>query len=107
MIKRLSPLELKIHLENSSVQPLLVDVREPWEFERCSIAGSRLIPMGKIPQQIDLLNPDQEIVLICHHGVRSLRVAVFLEQAGFGQVVNLEGGVDAWAKEIDLTMAVY
>ena len=63
--------------------------------------------MGKIPQQIDLLNPDQEIVLICHHGVRSLRVAVFLEQAGFGQVVNLEGGVDAWAKEIDLTMAVY
>lgn len=107
MIKRLRPPELKGHLENSSVQPLLLDVREVWEFELCSIAGSRLIPMGQIPQQIEVLNPEQEIIVICHHGVRSMHVADFLERAGFAQVVNLDGGIDAWAREIDLTMALY
>lgn len=107
MIKRLRPPELKGYLENSSVQPLLLDVREVWEFELCSIAGSRLIPMGQIPQQIEILNPEQEIIVICHHGVRSMHVAAFLERAGFAQVVNLDGGIDAWAREIDLTMALY
>jgi len=107
MIKRLRPPELKAYLESSPVQPLLLDVREVWEFEHCSIAGSLLIPMGQIHQQLEVLDPDQEIVLICHHGVRSMHVAYFLERAGFAQLVNLEGGVDAWAREIDLTMELY
>ena len=87
--------------------PLLLDVREPWEFELCAIAGARNIPMGSIPMRQQELEPDAEIVVICHHGARSMQVAMFLERAGFSDLTNLTGGVDLWATQVDPTMARY
>jgi rhodanese-related sulfurtransferase len=97
--------ELHGYLQTHS--PTLIDVREPWEFEHCRIPGSRSIPMRQIPQAVAGLDPDQEIVLICHHGIRSLQVAYFLEHAGFAKLINLRGGVAAWAEEVDPAMPVY
>lgn len=87
--------------------PLLLDVREPWEFQVCSIAGSRLVPMQTLPAQIEELDPAKPIVCICHHGARSAQVAMWLWRQGFTDVYNLSGGVDAWARQIDPQMATY
>lgn len=88
-------------------KPLLLDVREPWEFERCRIEGSQLVPMREIPASAATLDPDRQTVVICHHGVRSAQVAMFLEHSGFGNVINLQGGVAAWAQRVDPRMARY
>ena len=88
-------------------KPLLLDVREPWEFQICRIDGSRLVPMGEIPARAAELDSGAEVVVICHHGGRSLQVALFLEKQGFSDVTNLTGGVDAWAKNVDPAMPVY
>ncbi len=88
-------------------KPLLLDVREPWEYEVCHIQGSKLIPMQTIPAKISQLDPDQETVVICHHGVRSRMVGRFLQQAGFKNVINLAGGVKSWAEQVDTNMPVY
>lgn len=103
---RFTPTQLTEHLTKGEQTFTLLDVREPWEFETCHINNSILIPMGEIPHKLDQLNKDQPIVVICHHGHRSLRVAIFLEHSGF-EVINLDGGVDAWAKEVDPTMPKY
>lgn len=87
--------------------PVLLDVREQWEYGVCHIAGSRLVPMGVIPAQVDELDPALETIVICHHGVRSARVGAFLESRGFRDVVNLEGGVAAWAEQVDPGMPTY
>ena len=86
---------------------LLLDVREPWEFEICHIDPSLNIPMGEIPGRLDELDADQETVLICHHGVRSFQVGLFLKQSGFSRIADLEGGIDGWARYIDKDMATY
>ena len=86
---------------------LLLDVREPWEFQICRIEGSQLLPMGEIPARAGELDQGAEVVVICHHGGRSLQVALFLEKQGFSDVTNLTGGVDAWAKNVDPAMPVY
>jgi rhodanese-related sulfurtransferase len=91
----------------ADADPLLLDVREPWEFEICHIDGSINLPMAQIPGQLDLLDDEQEIVVICHHGIRSMRVAGYLQQRHQGELINLDGGVDAWAREIDPGMALY
>ena len=88
-------------------QPLLLDVREPWEFEKCKIEGATLIPMNTIPARIEELDDDAEIVCICHHGARSMQVAAFLERHGFGRTFNLTGGIHAWAVQVDGTMPKY
>ncbi len=88
-------------------QPLLLDVREPWEFETCRIDGATLIPMNTIPARIEELDEDAEIVCICHHGARSMQVAAFLERNGFGKTFNLTGGVHAWALQVDPAMPTY
>ena len=87
--------------------PLLLDVREPWEQRTCQIAGSMLAPMNTIPARVHELDRDAETVVICHHGVRSLRAAAYLEHCGFTDVVNLSGGIDAWARTVDPAMALY
>lgn len=88
---------------------MLLDVREPWEFDRCHIAGSELIPMQQVPHAVEQeqLDPNREIVVICHHGIRSRQVAYYLEHLGFTNLINLEGGVEAWAQDVDPTMERY
>jgi rhodanese-related sulfurtransferase len=80
---------------------VLLDVREPWEFQRARIEGSVLIPLRDLPRQIDTLNKDAEIVVMCHHGVRSLHAIQFLSKYGFMKLKNLWGGIDAWSKFVD------
>src|SRR4051812_36107954 len=84
--------------DSARAKPLLLDVREAWEYETCHIDGSQLVPMGDIPSRFNELDADAEVVVICHHGGRSMQVALFLEKQGFSSVSNLVGGVDAWAK---------
>jgi rhodanese-related sulfurtransferase len=91
----------------SRPRPVLLDVRENWEFETCRIDGAVQIPMNTIPARIDDLDEDAEIVCICHHGARSLQVAAFLERNGFGKTVNLTGGIHAWALQVDPAMPKY
>ncbi|MDY7545333.1 rhodanese-like domain-containing protein [Glaciimonas sp. CA11.2] len=87
--------------------PLLLDVREPWEYETCHIADSQLMPMQTIPARLNELEEDQQVVCICHHGARSMSVAAFLERNHFTNVINLTGGMHAWAQQVDSTMPVY
>jgi rhodanese-related sulfurtransferase len=88
-------------------RPVLLDVREPWETQICQIQGSELIPMREMPTRYPELAPEQKVVCICHHGGRSAHVAMFLGRQGYGDVYNLTGGIDAWARQIDLAMATY
>lgn len=108
-MRRFTPRDLQTHLAESPESPELLDVREPWEYQTCHLAGSRLIPMHQIPLAVEQeeLDPRQEIVVICHHGIRSRQVAYYLEQHGFDKVINLEGGVAAWAEDIDPAMPRY
>jgi len=82
-------------------------VREPWEFQTCHIAASRQVPMGEIQARVQELDPQAETVVICHHGGRSMQVAMFLEKQGFKRVHNLAGGLDAWARSVDPSMPTY
>ena len=92
---------------NERSAPRLLDVREPWEFEICRIDGAVMMPMAAVPPRVGELDPDAETVVICHHGVRSFQVALFLEHHGFSSVINLAGGVAAWAREVDPAMPTY
>ncbi|GGC82964.1 rhodanese-like domain-containing protein [Undibacterium terreum] len=87
--------------------PVLLDVREPWEHETCHISGVMLMPMQSVPERISELDQDATIVCVCHHGGRSMQVASFLERNGFANVINLTGGVHAWAQEVDTAMPTY
>jgi len=80
---------------------ILLDVREPWEHDAAKIDGSLLIPMGEIPARVQELDPDSHIVTICHAGVRSMNVAVWLRNQGLENAQSLRGGIDAWSREID------
>ena len=86
---------------------MLLDVREPWEYERARIAGAQLVPMREVPNRLDEIDQDKEVVAICHHGGRSAQVALFLEKAGYTRVHNLVGGVDAWSRTVDPAVPVY
>ena len=87
--------------------PVLLDVRESWEFAICAIPGSSPLPLGQLAARYEMLDREMETVVICHHGLRSLQAALFLEHAGFPRVFNLQGGIDAWARMIDTSMATY
>jgi len=106
-MRELDPNELYDYLTTVAQAPLLLDVRQPGEYEICRLEPSVLIPMGQIPANLDELDQDQETVVICHHGIRSRQVAYYLEQAGFSNVINLNGGLAAWARTVDNTMATY
>lgn len=105
---QITPKQLKKFLETSATSPpVLLDVRETWEFQTCHIEGATHIPMGQIPNSYKQLDPNRQVIVVCHHGMRSQQVAQFLEKAGFKNVVNLTGGVDAWAREVDPQMPTY
>lgn len=80
---------------------LLVDVREPWEFEICHIASAQLMPMATIPANFQALDTDDEVICYCHHGMRSMDVAVWLRSQGVEKARSLAGGIDRWSQEID------
>jgi|SRR5690554_1853076 len=90
-----------------AARPVLLDVREPWEFALCHIDGSVNVPMSSVPARETEFDPDAEIVVICHHGIRSAQVCMFLERQGFTDLSNLVGGVAAWADEVEPTMTRY
>jgi rhodanese-related sulfurtransferase len=107
-MKQITPAQLAAWLADASrPKPLLLDVREPWEHEQARIEGSQLVPMGEIVARVGELDRTREVVAICHHGGRSLQVAMFLEKNGFANVHNLSGGVDAWSRTVDPSVPLY
>ena len=107
-MKQISPPQLAAWLADAArEQPLLLDVREPWEYERARIAGAELVPMREVAARLDEIDPARPIVAICHHGGRSLQVALFLEKNGYHNVHNLAGGVDAWSRTVDPAVPLY
>ena len=80
----------------------IVDVREPWEFQTASIEGSLQIPMGEVPGRAHQeLDPEERLMVLCHHGVRSMNVTVWLRNQGFEQAQSIRGGIEAWSTEVD------
>ncbi len=106
-MRQITATELSQCLRNGEASPLLLDVREPHEFGYCHIQGSVNIPMGQISARLAELDPQRETVVICHHGMRSAQVANFLIGKGFANVINLAGGVAAWAGQVDASMPTY
>ena len=86
----------------------LIDVREPWEFATARIDGSVEMPMGDVPSRAHReLDPDERLVVVCHHGMRSMNVTVWLRNQGFEQAQSLRGGIDAWSAEVDPKVGRY
>ena len=87
---------------------MLLDVREPWEFETSRIDGAKLMPMGDVPSRAHQeLDPEGHIVVYCHHGVRSMNVTAWLRQQGFEKAQSMAGGIDAWSRRVDPKVPVY
>ena len=105
-IEEITPLELKTRLDSGDI-PFILDVREPEEVAIAAFPRAANIPMGDIPARANELNPEHEIVVVCHHGVRSAHVAMHLAQMGFDRVINLAGGIDAWSVEADPAVPRY
>jgi len=106
-VRSLSVSQLKARLEADSDAPLVLDVREPWEVAVCRIEPAAFMPMREIAARYTELDGGREIAVLCHHGVRSRFVTSFLEKQGFDRVYNVDGGIDAWAREIDAEMPTY
>jgi adenylyltransferase/sulfurtransferase len=105
-IPEMSPHELKRRMDSG--EPFeLIDVREPFEYEIARIDGAKLIPLGEITERLDELSGEQPIVVHCHSGKRSAQAAQLLQQRGFANVYNLEGGIDAWSDQIDPNVPKY
>ena len=94
-------------LDAQREKPVLLDVREPWEYEKAHIEGTLLIPMREVPARVAQIDEAKEVVAICHHGGRSMQVAMFLEKNGFTRVHNLVGGIDAWSRTVDPAVPLY
>jgi adenylyltransferase/sulfurtransferase len=108
MVKQISVQDLATRL--SAGDPVhLIDVRQPWEHETAALPGSLLIPLNELPTRADEIQPPEGalVVAYCHHGIRSLSAAAFLEQAGIKPVVSLAGGIDAWSLHVDSRMPRY
>ena len=108
MIRELAPAELaRWRADDERRAPAVVDVREPWELERCALSDVIHVPMHELPGRLGELPRDRDLVVVCHHGVRSRLAATFLARAGFAPVWNLSGGVAAWAAEVDPALPRY
>jgi rhodanese-related sulfurtransferase len=103
----ISPGQVKV-LQKSGEMFVLLDVREPAEIERASVEGAKVIPMGDIPARAHQeLDPEDHIVVMCHHGVRSLTVTNWLRQQGFEKAQSMRGGIDGWARTVDPKVPLY
>lgn len=107
MIDHVRPAQLTAWMAQApeGPRPLVLDVREPWELQTASVRPDGFevvaIPMGELPTRLDELDPARPVACLCHHGMRSLRVAAFLERQGFERLANITGGIDAWSHERD------
>ncbi len=101
----IDPAEVKLKLTAGDIA--LIDVREGWERQTAAIQASRHIPMGDIPASLPQLDPDDHIVVYCHHGVRSMNVTAWLRQQGFEKVQSMRGGIDRWSKTVDPKVPTY
>ena len=100
--------ELHVWLEDAErVSPGILDVREPWETALCSLPDAVPLPLSLGIGALAQLPRDRDWVVVCHHGMRSFQVAMVMERSGFSRVYNLEGGIDAWARSVDPSMARY
>ena len=107
-VPEISPQELAQRL-SAGAAPVLLDVRLPWEHQLVALQGARLVPLHLLPQKLEALRPElegKEVVVYCHHGVRSLTGAAILRSAGI-DAKSLEGGIDAWAARIDPSLGRY
>jgi rhodanese-related sulfurtransferase len=102
----ITPKELKQRQERNE-ELFILDVREPWERQVASIADSQHIPMADVPAHLQELDPEQHIVVYCHHGVRSLSVTDWLRKQGFEKVQSMSGGIERWSLEIDMGVPRY
>lgn len=105
-MRQWTPAELATKLQESPSPLQLLDVREAWEYELAHLEGSQHVPLGQLQQAINQLNPCHDVIVICHHGIRSAQACYILERNGFN-TVNLIGGIDRWAREIDHSMPLY
>ncbi len=103
----ITPEEVKDKLDRGDEFTLL-DVREPWEFETARVDTATLMPMGDVPSRANQeLDPEEHIVVICHHGVRSMNVTAWLRQQGFENAQSMRGGIDAWSRVVDAKVPTY
>jgi rhodanese-related sulfurtransferase len=103
----ITPEEVRARLAHGEKFTLL-DVREPWEFQAASMDGAKLIPMGDVPSRAHQeLDPEDHIVVVCHHGVRSMNVTAWLWQQGFEKAQSMSGGIDAWSRRVDTNVPLY
>ena len=105
-VSQIQPLKLKQRLDQGE-DIFLIDVREEWEYSLVSIEGSTLIPLGELADRVQEFIFEEEIVVICHHGVRSHRGASILLESGFKTVHNLIGGIDGWSQVVDPSLPRY
>ena len=101
----ITPKQLKERLDAGD-KVLVLDVREPFEWNIANLGG-KLIPLGELSQRVGELNPDEEIVVLCHHGVRSAHAVAFLRNQGFKKAFNIRGGIDRWSTEVDASIPRY
>ncbi len=101
----IEPADVKTKLAAGDIA--LIDVREPWERSTAAILPSQHIPVGDIPARLQQLDPEDHIVIYCHHGVRSMNVTAWLRQQGFEKVQSMRGGIDRWSKTVDPKVPVY
>jgi len=97
--------DAKTKIEGGEV--VLVDVREPWEVDTASLVGAKLIPMGDLPARVQELDPEAHILVLCHHGRRSLQVTSWLREQGYAKTQSVRGGIDAWSQRVDPRVPVY
>jgi rhodanese-related sulfurtransferase len=107
MVSRLGPEEVARRLKENPNAVVLLDVREPYERELAKIDPSIHIPMAEIPERLEEIPKDREVVVYCHGGSRSMMVAGFLSGQGYRSVANLEGGIDAWSLDVDPAVPRY
>jgi rhodanese-related sulfurtransferase len=99
MVDNLGPRQVNERLRRED-PPLLVDVREPWERHAAAIPDSHHVPLGELPFRLDELPRDRDLVIVCHHGNRSLQAAWWLAGQGYDRLANLDGGIDGWSREV-------
>jgi rhodanese-related sulfurtransferase len=103
---QIDPREVKRRLD-AGEHLLLVDVREPWEFDVCRIAGAKLVPLGSVPANLPVFEQADEVVIYCHHGKRSLDAVAWLRQQGVEGARSMAGGIERWSREIDPAVPRY